>query len=54
MAQWVRDPSLSLLLQLRSLLWHWFDPWPRNFHRLRAQPKKKKKKKRSGGLGIGP
>ena len=28
-AQWVKDPVLSLLW-LRSLLWGRFDPWPRN------------------------
>ena len=31
MAQQVKDPVLSLLW-LRSLLWHEFDPCPRNFH----------------------
>ena len=36
--QWVKDLVLSLLW-LRSLLWHGFDPWPRNFCLLRAQPK---------------
>ena len=29
MAQWVRDPALSLK-QLGLLLWHGFNPWPRN------------------------
>ena len=24
-----------------SLLWHGFDPWPRNFCMLRAQPKRR-------------
>ena len=42
MAQWVKDPALSQ--QLRSLLWLGFDPWPKNFYMLQAQPKKKKKK----------
>ena len=42
MAQRVKDPALSLEW-LRSLLWHRFDPWPGNFCRLWAQPKKKKK-----------
>ena len=31
MAQWVKDPVLSLQW-LGSLLWCRFDPWPRNFH----------------------
>ena len=39
MVQWVKDPALSLQ-QLRLLLWLGFDPWPRNFHRLRMWPKK--------------
>ena len=30
-AQWVKDPSLSLLW-LRSLLWRRFHPWPSNFY----------------------
>ena len=29
-AQQVKDPVLSVP-RLRSLLWHGFDPWPRNF-----------------------
>ena len=36
-----KDLALSLLW-LGSLLWHSFDPWPRNFHMLQAEPKKKK------------
>ena len=44
-AQWVKDPVLSLLW-LGSLLWCRFDPWTRNFCILWAWPKKKKKKKR--------
>ena len=40
LAQWVKDQALSLLW-LRSVLWHWFDPWPRN-HMLRVWPKRKK------------
>lgn len=39
---WVKDPVLSLL-QLGSLLWCRFHPWPRNYVQ-RAWPKKKKKK----------
>ena len=34
MTQWVKD-----LLQLRSLLWCRFDPWPGNFSMLQVQPK---------------
>ena len=39
--QWIKDPALSLQ-RLRSLLWHGFDPWPRNLHMLWVQPKKGK------------
>ena len=38
MAQWVKDPVLSLL-------WRRFDPWPGNFHMPQARPKKKVKNK---------
>ena len=38
----VKDLALSLLW-LRLLLWHGFDPWPRNFHMPWVLPKKKKK-----------
>ena len=31
MTQRVKDPKLSLQW-LGLLLWHWFDPWPGNFH----------------------
>ena len=31
----VKDPAMSLL-------WHRFDPWPRNFHMLQVQPKKER------------
>ena len=41
MAQWVKDPRLSLQ-HLWLLLWHRFDPWPRNFHMPWSQPKKKR------------
>ena len=34
-AQQAKDLALSLL-QLRSLLWHRFHPWPRNFPRLQG------------------
>ena len=39
-AQRVKDPALSRK-QLRLLLWHRFDPWPRNFHMLWVHPEKK-------------
>ena len=42
MAQRVKDLVLSLQW-LRSLLWHRFQPWPRNFHMPWAWPKRKKK-----------
>lgn len=35
MAQWVKDPALSLL-------WFGIDPWARNFHILQAWPKEEK------------
>ena len=41
MVKEVVNPVLSLQ-QLRSLLWHGFDPSTRNFHMLYALPKKKK------------
>ena len=31
MVQWVKDLALSLQ-QLGLLLWHGFDPWPKNLH----------------------
>ena len=35
-----QDKNLALSLQrLGLLLWHWFHPWPRNFHMLQAWPK---------------
>ena len=40
MAQQAKD--LVSLLQLRSLLWHGFKSWPRNFCILWMQPRKKK------------
>ena len=43
MAQWVKDPALSLLW-LGSPLRCGFDPWPGNFHMLWAQPKTKQNK----------
>ena len=50
MAQWVKDPSLSLL-------WLGFSPWPGNFHKPRAPPKKKKNSTllcgSSAGAGAG-
>ena len=41
MAQQVKEPVLSLQ-QLRSLLWHGFNPWPSNFHMPEMQPKQNK------------
>ena len=41
MAQWVKDLALSLQ-QLRSLLWHGFDSWPRALPHATARPKRKK------------
>ena len=41
-SQWVKDSALSLQ-QLETLLQQGFDPWPRNFHILQAQPKKKRR-----------
>ena len=35
----IEDLALSLLW-LRALLWHGFHPWPGNFCRLQAWPKK--------------
>ena len=42
-AQQVKDLGLSLQ-QHGSLLCCRFDPWPRNFHILKAKPKKKARK----------
>ena len=36
--QQVKDLALSVQ-ELGSLLWHRFDPWPRNFHMPWVQPK---------------
>ena len=44
-AQWVKDPVLSLLW-LGLILWCRFNAWPRNFHMPWVQPKKLKKKKK--------
>ena len=41
MAQWVKDPALSLQW-LGSPPWRGFDPWPGNCHMLQAWPKKRK------------
>ena len=43
MAQWVKYLALSLQ-QLGWLLWHGFEPWPKNFPILRVWPKKKRKR----------
>ena len=37
--KWVKDPALSLQ-QPGLLLWHRFDPWPKNLHMLQEPPKK--------------
>ena len=42
MAQWVKDPALSVQW-LGSLLWQGFHPWPQNFCMLWVQPKTKQK-----------
>ena len=42
-AQQVKDLALSLQWP-GSLLWCWFDPWPRNFCMPQAQPKQTNKK----------
>ena len=42
-AQWVKDPALSLLW-LKLPLWHRFHPWPGNFHIPRAWLKNKEMK----------
>ena len=44
--QQVKYPALSLQWP-GSLLWHRFDPWPRNFDMLQAGPKNKKEKVKS-------
>ena len=41
--QQVKDLALSLQWA-GLLLWHRFDPWPRDLHMLWVQPKEKKKK----------
>ena len=52
MAQWVKDPALSLLW-LGSLLWCSFSPWPRNFSMLWVWPKREKKTKDRDGMPGG-
>ena len=52
MAQWVKDPALSL-----QLLWCRFSPWPGYVHMLRAQTKQKTNKtneegKKSMPIGV--
>ena len=39
-AQWVKDPVVTAVTQLRLLLWRRFDPWPWNFHMPWVQKKK--------------
>ena len=46
MAQWVKDPALSLQWLRWSLLWLRFGPWPRNFHMLWVWPKQTNKTKK--------
>ena len=48
LAQRVKDPVLSLLWR-RSLLWHRYDPWPRNF--CMEHTSQKNKNKKFGGHG---
>ena len=45
MAQWVKDPVLSLL-------WHRFNPWPRDFSHA-PDAARKKKKKELGHVAFG-
>ena len=50
MVQQVKDPAS--LQWLRLLLWHGFEPWPRNFCMSWAGPKKKKKKKKNEQIEL--
>ena len=47
MAQWVKDLVVSPPPWLRLQLWRRFDPRPRNFCMLHAQPKKQKNKNKT-------
>ena len=47
-AQWVKDLALSLEWLLKWLLWHGFDPWPRNFYMLKERKKERKKGRKEG------
>ena len=51
MAQWVKDPALSLQW-LGLLLWHGFNPWPRKFHMPRVHKKKWAFKKLCANIPI--
>ena len=51
MAKWVKDLALSLQ-QLRLLLWHRFDPWPRKLSHVASTAKKRKKRKRKLSIRI--
>ena len=52
MAQWVKDPALSLLW-LRLLLWRVGSIPGRKFHmKFLVQPEEKKKKKKNGDPGF--
>ena len=44
LVQWVKDLG-DAAVGYRSQLQLGFNPWPRNFHWLKVQPKKKKKEK---------
>ena len=51
MAQQVKDGALSLLW-LGSLLWHRFDPWPRNFNMHQIELRRKKGNSSIGVLVV--
>ena len=51
MVQRVKDLAWSLQ-QLRSLPWHGFDPWPRNFHMHQRGLNKQTNKQQKEVLGV--
>ena len=51
--QHVKDPALSLQ-RLGSLMWHGFDPWPRDFQWALGMEKKKKKKRKKSTQSTHP